>query len=69
LFINGGTNSGGTELTVFMNSNGTMGGTVLMWDSWVSGGAAVADDFTQFKAAGPMTKNTSSEAGEAIIMA
>jgi hypothetical protein len=68
-FLNGGTNSGGTELTVFMNSNGTMGGTVFMWDSWVSGGAAVADDFTQFKAAGAMTQPTGAAAGESILMA
>lgn len=69
LFSNGGVNSGGTDLTVAMNSNAAMGGSVIMWDSWFSGGAAVADDFTQFWAIGAMTKNTSAAAGEAIIMA
>ena len=69
LFANGGTNSGGTELTVCMNSNNAMGGTVLMWDSWITGSAAVADDFTQFKAAGSMTQPTGSVAGESILMA
>lgn len=68
-FLNGGTNSGGTQLTVFMNSNNAMGGSVVMWDSWINGGAAVADDFTQFVAIGSMTKNTGSEAGESVLMA
>lgn len=69
LFLNGGTNSGGTELTVSMNSNAAMGGTVFMWDSWIQGSAAVADDFTQFKAAGAMTQPTGAAAGESILMA
>ena len=69
LFINGGTNSGGTQLTVNMNTNGTMGGSVIMWDSWTHGSAAVADDFTMMEAIGSMTQPTGTAAGESVAMA
>jgi hypothetical protein len=68
-FIGAGTNAGGTEATIAMNTSNDIGGSILLWDSWLYGSAAWADDFTMLEAMGAMTQPTGAAAGESQTMA
>jgi hypothetical protein len=46
LFIGGGANAGATACTVAMNTSNDIGGSILLWDSWLYGSTDWADDFT-----------------------
>ena len=68
-FIGAGTNAGGLEATIAMNTSNDIGGSILLWDSWLYGSAAWADDFTMLEAMGAMTQPTGEAAGESQTMA
>lgn len=51
LFHNAG-NSAATTMTVAMDLHASLGGSVILWDSWLFGATDWADDFTNVEVAG-----------------
>ena len=68
-FAGAGTNSGASTCTVAMNTGNDLGGTILLWDSWLYGSTDWADDFTMVEAAGSMAQATGATAGLAVAVA
>lgn len=62
LFKGDGTNAGGTTATVAMNTSNDIGGSIILWDSWLYGSTDWADDFTMIEVAGGV-QATSATAG------
>jgi len=48
-FIGAGSNAGGTAATIAMNTSNDIGGSIILWDSWLYGSTDWADDFTMIE--------------------
>jgi len=58
--------SGATTMTVGIDCTANLGGSVILWDSWMVGVTDLSDSFTSLEVIGAMTQPTASDAGLSI---
>ena len=68
-FIGGGSNSGATTASLAMTTGNAIGGSIIMWDTWLYGSTHWANDYTMLEAFGNMTIPTAADAGLSIGVA